>query len=69
MVTRADSALGVISGTIIELAEGDGTIQRLLTDPALYDQFLKAVIDLQALIDEIRADPKKFRPEVKIKIF
>lgn len=68
-ISRADSALGVISGTLTELTEGGGTIQRLLTDPALYDQFLKAVIDLQTLIEEIRANPKKFRPEVNIKLF
>lgn len=68
-ISRADSALGMIGGTLTELTEGGGTIQRLLTDPALYDQFLKAVIDLQTLIDEIRANPKKFRPEVNIKLF
>jgi phospholipid/cholesterol/gamma-HCH transport system substrate-binding protein len=62
---RADSALG----TITRLLEGEGTVQRLLTDPALYDQFLKAVIDLQTLIDDIRANPKKYRPEVKVKVF
>jgi phospholipid/cholesterol/gamma-HCH transport system substrate-binding protein len=67
--TRADSTLGVISGILTEVTEGGGTIQRLLTDPALYDQFLKAVIDLQTLIDEIRANPKKFRPEVNVKLF
>jgi phospholipid/cholesterol/gamma-HCH transport system substrate-binding protein len=68
-ITRADSTLGAISGTISTLIEGEGTIQRLLTDPALYDQFLKAVIDLQTLIDDIRANPKKYRPEVKVDIF
>jgi phospholipid/cholesterol/gamma-HCH transport system substrate-binding protein len=68
-IGRADSTLGAISGTITELLEGDGTIQRLLTDPALYDQFLKAVIDLQILIEDIRANPKKYRPEVKVDIF
>lgn len=68
-VGRADSVLAGVSGVLGRLGEGEGTIQRLLTDPALYDQFLKAVIDLQRLIDEIRADPKKFRPEVNIKLF
>jgi phospholipid/cholesterol/gamma-HCH transport system substrate-binding protein len=66
---RADSTLGIISGTLAEVMEGQGTIQRLLTDPALYDQFLKTVIDLQTLIEDIRANPKRFRPEVKVKIF
>lgn len=68
-IGRADSLLAVLSGILTTVAEGDGTVQRLLTDPALYDQFLKAVIDLQRLIDEIRADPRKYRPEVNIKLF
>lgn len=68
-VGRADSVLAVLSGILVTVAEGDGTVQRLLTDPELYDQFLKAVIDLQRLIDEIRVDPRKYRPEVNIKLF
>jgi len=68
-IGRADSVLVVLSGILTTVAEADGTVQRLLTDPALYDQFLKAVIDLQRLIDEIRADPRKYRPEVNIKLF
>lgn len=68
-VGRADSILTTLNGIIGEAAEGDGTIQRLLTDPALYDQFLKTIIDLQRLIDDIRADPRKYRPEVNVKIF
>lgn len=68
-VGRADSALATINRFLTEMTAGEGTIQRLLTDPALYDEFLKAVIDLQTLIDEIRADPRKFRPEVNVRIF
>lgn len=68
-VGRADSALAVIGRSLEELAEGEGTIQKLLTDPALYDQFLKAVIDLQTLIADIQANPRRYRPEVKVDIF
>ena len=38
-------------------------------DTALYDQLLKAVIDLQVLLNDIRANPKRYRPEVNIDIF
>jgi hypothetical protein len=40
-----------------------------MTDPQLYDEFLKAVIDLQALVNGIRENPEAFKPEVRVKIF
>lgn len=69
VVGRADSAVAAIDRSIRLMLEGDGTAQRLLTDPALYDQLLKAVIDLQVLLNDIRANPKRYRPEVNIDIF
>lgn len=69
VVGRADSAVAALEGTLGKLAEGEGTLQRLLSDPALYDEFLKAVVDLQTLINDIRENPRKYRPDVNVKVF
>jgi phospholipid/cholesterol/gamma-HCH transport system substrate-binding protein len=69
VVERADTALARIGGGLDGLITGDGTIQRLLTDPAMYDELLKAVVDLQILLLDIRENPRRYRPEVNIDLF
>jgi phospholipid/cholesterol/gamma-HCH transport system substrate-binding protein len=65
VVGRADATLSGVDG-LVESAGGDGTLARLLEDPELYDQFLKTVVDLQALIQAVRQDPEAFRPEIRV---
>jgi phospholipid/cholesterol/gamma-HCH transport system substrate-binding protein len=68
-VTKADTAITNLGNTITRMTTAGGTLQKLTTDPNLYDQFLKAIVDLQTMIAEIRADPKKYMPNVQVKIF
>ncbi len=69
LLSRADSTLSGVQGFVGQLGRSNGTVARLLDDPALYDQLLKMVVDLQGLVAEIRADPSKIRPEVKVDVF
>jgi len=69
VVGRADTTLLGLQGLVDGLGEADGTIGRLLEDPELYDQFLKAVVDVQNLIQAIRDDPRTYRPDVHIRVF
>ena len=68
-IGRADSTILSFGGALSGLTDGEGTIQRFLTDPALYDEFLRAVIELQTLIQDMRENPRKYRPEVKVDVF
>lgn len=68
-ITAADTAVADLAGFIRRMTEGDGALQRMLTDPGLYDEFLKAVIDVQTLINDIRQNPTRYRPDVNIRIF
>jgi phospholipid/cholesterol/gamma-HCH transport system substrate-binding protein len=68
-VARIDTAVVGLSGFLQGMTEGEGTIQRLMTDPALYDQLLKAIVDLQILILDIRTHPTRYRPQVTIDLF
>ncbi len=57
MSANADSMLKMLSS-------GQGTAGKLMADQALYDQILKMTTDLNALIADFRANPRKY-----IKIF
>ncbi|HEX6133194.1 MAG TPA: MlaD family protein [Longimicrobiales bacterium] len=68
-LTTADSAVTDLAGFINRLTTGDGTIQRMMTDPELYDQFLRAVTDVQTLINDIRTNPSKYKPNITVDVF
>jgi phospholipid/cholesterol/gamma-HCH transport system substrate-binding protein len=50
------------------LNEGEGTAGQLMKDKRLYENMNKAVTDLQALVGDIRRDPRKYL-NVKVSIF
>jgi phospholipid/cholesterol/gamma-HCH transport system substrate-binding protein len=66
---KADRAAGELSALLQRLNQTDGSLNRLMTDPRLFDEFLKSVIDLQTLIADVRANPKKYVPPVNVKVF
>lgn len=68
-LTTADSAVTDMAGFIDRLTNGDGTVQRLMSDPALYDQLLRAIVDVQTLINDIRSDPSKYKPNIMVDVF
>jgi phospholipid/cholesterol/gamma-HCH transport system substrate-binding protein len=68
-VSKADTAIGNLSATINRVTTAGGTLQKLTTDPKLYDEFLKAVVDLQTMIADIRNNPKKYMPNVQVRVF
>lgn len=65
----ADTTMANLQGFVLRMSNGQGSLQRLMTDPELYDQFLKAVIDLQTLINAVRTDPDRFKPNIRVDIF
>jgi phospholipid/cholesterol/gamma-HCH transport system substrate-binding protein len=69
MIGTADSAVTGVAGFVDRMTTGEGTIQRLMTDPELYDQFLRAVVDLQTMITDIRLNPDKYKPSIKVDFF
>jgi phospholipid/cholesterol/gamma-HCH transport system substrate-binding protein len=68
-VDTAGLAVGGLSAFIRQMTEGDGAVQRLMTDPALYEEFLRAVVDVQTLINDIRLNPGRYKPNILIDIF
>jgi phospholipid/cholesterol/gamma-HCH transport system substrate-binding protein len=68
-IGTADVAITDIGAFLRRMTEGDGTVQRLMTDPLLYDEFLRAVVDVQTLINDIRLNPAKYKPNITVDIF
>jgi phospholipid/cholesterol/gamma-HCH transport system substrate-binding protein len=67
--SRADSMMGSAAVMLERMTTGNGTIQKMMTDPALYDAFLKAVIDMQSVINDVRRDPSKYKPNIDVHVF
>lgn len=66
---RADSAVGGLAAMLERFRTGQGSLQKLMTDPELYDQFLKAVVDLQTLLNDVRREPGRYKPNINVKVF
>jgi phospholipid/cholesterol/gamma-HCH transport system substrate-binding protein len=47
---------------------GEGSVGKLLKDPALYDNTNKLLTDMQDLVKAIRQDPKKYLT-IHLKLF
>lgn len=56
---RADSLLAA-------LESGEGTLGRMLTDQELYESLLKLLVDVQAVVTELRENPRKYVPPIKV---
>lgn len=69
LTSKADAAAGDFATLLQRINRTDGTFNRMLTDPRLFDEFLKAVIDLQTMIGDVRQNPKKYVPDVNVKVF
>jgi len=67
-VQRADSVLASLESAADMVTDGDGAVARLLRDPAMYDEMLQTIEELQTLLEDIRADPTRYRPEVQVDV-
>jgi phospholipid/cholesterol/gamma-HCH transport system substrate-binding protein len=68
-VKRADTAAIDFAGFLHRMTNGTGSIQKMATDPRLYDELLKAIMDLQTIVTEMRANPQKYLPPINVKVF
>ena len=57
--TRADSLLGLV-------AAGTGSMGQLVNDERLYEELLKVVVDLNAFLTDVRENPRRFIPPIRV---
>ena len=65
---RMDSLAANIDSVAARLERGDGTAGRLIYDRELYDNLNKTAAELQGLLEDIRADPRKYL-RIKVSLF
>ncbi|NIR43180.1 MAG: MCE family protein [Gemmatimonadetes bacterium] len=56
---RADSLLSA-------LESGEGALGQMLTDQELYESLLKLLVDVQAVVTELRENPRKYVPPIRV---
>lgn len=65
---QLSSSLAKIELTIDKINSGQGTVGQLLVNPQLYDTLNGATGELQQLVKDVRANPKKFL-RIKLALF
>jgi len=68
LYNRLDSMADRLDKMAASLNSGEGTAGQLLHDKQLYENMNKAVTQVQDLLKQIEADPKKYL-NVKVSIF
>lgn len=66
LVSRADSAVKSFEDVAVRLHSKEGTAGKMLNDKDAYDKLVKMIESIDALIIDIKANPKKY---VKLSIF
>lgn len=59
-IVEARTAIGTLQRAMVKIEEGQGTLGRLLEDPALYEETQRAVATLQRLMADIQQNPAKY---------
>jgi phospholipid/cholesterol/gamma-HCH transport system substrate-binding protein len=63
---RLDSATVTLNAVMFQLQQGDGTASLLLHDARLYESAVSSLASLDALLRDVRSDPKRY---ISIKLF
>ena len=65
-LTALDSAAARVDSVLARMDRGDGTLGRVATDEALYDELVLTLRETRTLVADMRANPKKY---VKLSLF
>lgn len=65
-VTQAREAIATLQKSFSAAGEGGGTLGRLFSDPALYEETQRAITTLNRLLADVQANPAKYIGEVRV---
>jgi phospholipid/cholesterol/gamma-HCH transport system substrate-binding protein len=66
LLDRADNSMKALEEITTRINNGQGTAGKLISDKELYDRMEKMITDLNALVEDIKENPKKY---VKFSLF
>ena len=59
-INTLESTVSNLNGVISKMQTGDGSLAKLINDPALYSNLNKASSDLNLLLEDMRLNPKRY---------
>ncbi|MDR0907725.1 MAG: MlaD family protein [Rikenellaceae bacterium] len=59
-VAGLDESIASLNRVLADIESGEGTVGRLLDDPAMYDSLTSAAGSLNMLLEDLRANPKRY---------
>jgi phospholipid/cholesterol/gamma-HCH transport system substrate-binding protein len=62
----ARAAIQTLNRAAAKIEEGNGTLGRLIADPALYEETQRAIVTLRRLLADLQQNPGKYIGEVKV---
>lgn len=65
-LAEARQTLAVVQRAASRLEEGEGTLGRLLEDPALYEELQATISSMRRILADIQANPARYIGEVRI---
>lgn len=65
-LAEARRTLAVMERAATRLDEGDGTLGRLLEDPAIYEEMQATIASLRRILADIQANPARYIGEVRV---
>lgn len=63
-VAEARQAIATLNRAATRIEQGEGTLGRLVEDPALYEETQRAIVTLRRLLADLQANPGKYVGEV-----
>jgi phospholipid/cholesterol/gamma-HCH transport system substrate-binding protein len=66
LTARMDTVASSVMRITTQLEYGDGSVARLINDPALYERTTSALGSLEALLADVRRNPKRY---INVKVF
>lgn len=66
VIENAQRTLAVLEQAGLQLTEGNGTLGRLLEDPAIYEEMQATIAALRRILADIQANPARYIGEVRV---
>jgi phospholipid/cholesterol/gamma-HCH transport system substrate-binding protein len=63
---QAQEAMATLQAVMTRMQDGNGTLGRLMEDPALYEETQRAIATLQRLMADVQANPAKYIGAFKV---
>ena len=63
---EAQRAMRTLEAAAAKIQEGNGTLGRLIADPALYEETQRAIVTLRRLLADVQENPGKYVGKVKL---